>query len=56
MSLTVQNVVHPTISETQYDWSKIEPVTVKASFIHFWCVESEFMDYARHGEILFGLF
>ena len=32
-----------TLSETQYDWRKIEPVTMKANFIHFWCVESEFM-------------
>ena len=30
-----------TLSETQYDWWKIEPVTMKANFIHFWCVESE---------------
>ena len=32
-----------TLSETQYDWRKIEPVTMKANFIHFWCVESEFI-------------
>ena len=24
-----------TLSETQYDWRKIEPVTMKANFIHF---------------------
>ena len=32
-----------TLSETQYDWRKIEPVTMKANFIHFWWVESEFI-------------
>ena len=32
-----------TLSETQYDWRKIKLVTLKANFIHFWCVESEFM-------------
>ena len=32
-----------TLSETQYDWRKIEPVTTKANVIHFWCAESEFM-------------
>ena len=32
-----------TLSETIYHWRKIEPVTMKANFIHFWCVESEFM-------------
>ena len=31
------------LSETQYDWRKLEPVTMKANFIHFWCVESEFI-------------
>ena len=34
---------HLTLSKTQYDWRKIEPVTMKANFIHFWCVESEFI-------------
>jgi hypothetical protein len=28
----------PTLSETQYDWRKIEQVTMKTNFIHFWCV------------------
>ena len=32
-----------TLSETLYHWRKIEPVTMKANFIHFWCVESEFI-------------
>ena len=32
-----------TLSETQYDLRKIEPVTMKANFIHFWCAESKFM-------------
>ena len=32
-----------TLSGTLYHWRKIEPVTMKANFIHFWCVESEFM-------------
>ena len=32
-----------TLSETLYHWRKIEPVIMKANFIHFWCVESEFM-------------
>ena len=31
------------MSETHYDWRKIEPVTMKANFIQFWCEESEFM-------------
>ena len=31
------------MSEIQYDWKKIESVTMKANFIHFWCVESEFI-------------
>ena len=34
---------HYTLSKTQYDWRKIEPVTIKANFIHFWWVEYEFM-------------
>ena len=37
------NGIFLTLSETQYDWRKIEPVTMKANFIHFWCVESEFI-------------
>ena len=32
-----------TLSKTLYHRRKIEPVTMKANFIHFWCVESEFM-------------
>ena len=32
-----------TLSETHYDWRKIEPVTRKANLIQFWCVESEFI-------------
>ena len=32
-----------TMSETQYDWRKIEQVTMKANVIQFWCVESEFI-------------
>ena len=32
-----------TLSETLYHWRKIEPVTMKANFIHFWCVKSEFI-------------
>ena len=36
-------LVNPTQSETLYHWRKIEPVTMKANFINFWCVESEFM-------------
>ena len=32
-----------TMSETQYEWRKIEPVTMKAKLIHSWCVESEFI-------------
>jgi len=32
-----------TMSQTQYDWRKIEQVTMKANFNHFWCAESEFM-------------
>ena len=32
-----------TLSKTHYDWRKIEPATMKANFIHFWCVESEFI-------------
>ena len=32
-----------TLSKTHYDWRKIEPVTMKANFIQFWCVESEFI-------------
>ena len=36
-------LVNPTRSETLYHWRKIEPVTMKANFINFWCVESEFM-------------
>ena len=32
-----------TLSETHCDWKKIEPVTMKANFIQFWCVESEFI-------------
>ena len=35
--------VFATLSKTHCDWRKIEPVTMKANFIHFWCVESEFM-------------
>ena len=31
------------LSETHYDWRKKEPVTMKANFIHFWYVESEFI-------------
>ena len=27
-----------TLSETQYDWRKIEQVTMKVNLIHFWCV------------------
>ena len=30
-------------SKNQYDWRKIEQVTIKANFIHFWCVESKFI-------------
>ena len=44
--LTSKNSAHfnyTILSETQYDWRKIEPVTMKANFIHFWCVESEFI-------------
>ena len=37
------HMLQHTLSETQYDWRKIEPVTMKANFIHFWCVESEFI-------------
>ena len=36
-------VIHVTMSETQYDWRIIEPVTMKANFIHCWCIESEFI-------------
>ena len=32
-----------TLSETPYHWRKTEPVTMRANFIHFWWVESEFM-------------
>ena len=32
-----------TLSKTQYDWRKIEPVTMKANFIYFWSVETEFI-------------
>jgi hypothetical protein len=38
-----QTISWYTLSETQYDWRKIEPVTMKANFIYFWWVESEFM-------------
>ena len=31
----------PALSKTHYDWRKIEPVSMKANFIQFWCVESE---------------
>ena len=41
-SLDTQDTLH-TLSETPCDWRKIEPVTMKGNFIHFWCVESEFM-------------
>ena len=30
-----------TLSKTQCDWRKIEPVTMKANFIHFWCVKTD---------------
>ena len=30
------NYSHIAVSETQYDWRKIEQVTRKANFIHFW--------------------
>ena len=29
--------------KTQYDWRKIKPVRMKATIIHFWCLESEFI-------------
>ena len=39
----VHKLFHGNLSETHYDWRKIEPITMKTNFIHFWCVESEFM-------------
>ena len=32
-----------TLSNTHYDWREIEPVSIKANFIQFWCEESEFI-------------
>ena len=31
------------MSKTHYDWRKIEPVSMKAKFIHSWCLESEYI-------------
>ena len=42
-SNSVEIKYYYTLSETQYEWTKIEPVPMKANFIHSWCVESEFM-------------
>ena len=34
-------VTDNTLSKTQYDWRKIEQVTMEANFIHFSCVKSK---------------
>ena len=41
--LWFMNNMNFTLSETQYDWKKLEQVTMKANFIHSWFVESEFI-------------
>ena len=38
-----QTLLCSTLTESQYDWRKIEPATMKENFIHFWCVESKFI-------------
>ena len=41
--MRVWGSLRDTLSKTLYDWRKIEPVTMKANFVHFWWVESEFI-------------
>ena len=42
-NMILNRQIFQTLSKSQYDWRKIEHVTMKANFIHFWSVESEFI-------------